>query len=598
MKKLHLYISFLALFSSLLLGAQEIKFSGTVSKTKVSVGERFQLSYSINTNASTFNGPDLSAFDVYTGPNQTFTTNYVNGQLTQSLTYYYHLSARKPGKISIGAARINVGGRTLQSNTLELEVSNASQPANQGQHKQGNTTGAASNGQGNNLFIRAHISKSTAFLGEPVTVIYKVYNRYPMVNFSDVKIPSFNGFYTEEIALDKNGKGVSETVGGIQYTTLEIKRTLLIPQKTGKLEIPTLDASFIVRERVAPQSIFDQILGGSYRDTEVKVKSIPLSIEVLPLPLAGKPTDFTGGVGQFSFDVSSSTTKLKAGDAFNLNLKIQGKGNIKLIDPPKINVPSEIELYDPQIKDAAQVSSGGMSGSKSFDYLMIPQAGGTYEIGPFQFTYFDPQKKSYQTISSAAIRLEVEKSAGEQPASNRSGSATGTKVIASDIRYNKTLVKAYTPLNEQGFLFSMGYFVWALLPLLAFIGLLLYKRYQQNRFANRSLYKTRDAGHLARKRLQRAHELKSSGNNDAFYEEIFKALYGYLGDKFQIAVANLSRDVIRQKLTEHQTDTELQNKLFKVLDTCEMARYAPSAVQGMHEVYHDTTEVITGLEKR
>jgi hypothetical protein len=594
MKATKLIINMLVLLANFSLMAQEVKFSGAASKNKVAPGEQFKLTYSINTNTSSFSGPDLSAFDVYSGPNQTFAFNDVNGRITQTLSFYYILAARKPGKITIGPATVRVGNGRLESNPVEIEVSASAR--NQGQTQQGKNQQSQGSGREDNLYIKAIVSKSTAYLGEPLTVTYKVYNRYPMVNFSDVKIPSFNGFFTEEIAMDKNGKSVTEVINGVQYTTVEIKKTLLIPQKSGKLEIPTLDATFIVRERTTPQSIFDQLLGGGYRDVEVKVKSKPLILDVLPLPPGGKPADFSGAVGQYTFDVSSGSDKLKSGDAFNLKMTIRGKGNLKLIENPVIQVPAEIELYDPQVKESVQVNSGGMSGSKTFEYLMIPRAGGTYTIGPFSFAYFDPQRKTYQVLSSPAIRLEVEKTAGDQRISGRSSSKSGTRVIASDIRFNKTSVKSFTPTDERGFLFSSGFYLISILPPLAVVGLLVYRRRKQHRLEKGAFYRTREAGQAAKKRLRQAQELEMAGKNDAFYEEIFRALYGYLGDKLQIPVSSISREVIAAKLKDKQTGQELQVKLFNVLDNCEMARYAPSAVAGMKEVYQQSLEVITGLE--
>lgn len=585
-------LAFLAL--NFYLPAQEIKFSGSASKSKVAVGEQFRLSYSVNTNASSFNGPDLSAFDVYAGPNQTFSFNDVNGRVTQTLSFYYVLSARKTGKFTIGPAKVRIGNGQLQSNTIEIEVTNS--PQRQAQGAQGRSQGGNVKSGGENLFIRAIVNKSSAWMGEPVTVTYKVYNRYPMVNFSDVKIPSFNGFFTEEISLDKNNKSTQEVIDGVQYTTVEIKKTLLIPQKSGKLEIPTLEATFVVRERVAPQSIFDQLLGGSYKDSEVKVKSKPLVLDVMPLPAAGKPADFNGAVGQYTFNVSSGATKLKSGDAFNLKMVVQGSGNLKLIENPKIEVPPEIELYDPQVKESIQVNPSSMSGSKTFDYLMIPQAGGTYTIGPFSFAYFDPQRKTYQVLSAPAIRLEVEKSAADQRYSDRSGVKSGTRVIASDIRFNKTGTVKFTPLHERGFMFSPAFGLLALLPPLSVIGLLIFRRRQQQRKENGAIYRIKEAGQAAKKRLRHAHELETAGKRDEFYEEIFRALYGYLGDKLMIPVASLSREVIAGRLDEKNADPQLKRKLFSLLDTCEMARYATSAGEGMKEIYDQTTDVITSLE--
>jgi len=573
---------------------QEIRFTASVSKSTVAVGEPFKLTYTINSNASSFSGPDLSAFDVYSGPNQSSEINMSGGNISQKINYFYTLAAKKTGKITISPAKIRVANGLIQSNPVEINVSKSAQAPNQ--------TGSASqntqtNQRAENLFIRAELSKSSCYLGEPVVVTYKVYNRYSMVNLSDVKYPSFNGFYSEEITLDKNGKNSQEVLNGLQYTVVELKKTLLIPQKSGKLEIPPLDVTFLVRERSTPQSIFDQLMGGGYRDVEVKGKSQVLNLEVLPLPSTGKPADFTGAVGQYSFKIEHGASQLKSGDAFNLKMNIQGKGNLKLVEKPSLQMPAEIEIYDPQEKENLQVNAGGMSGTKTFDYLLIPRAGGSFTLGPFSFTYFDPLRKSYQTITSAAIKLEVEKSAGDQTYIARSGAQSGTQVIASDIRFNKTQSSPLVPIADRGFLFSPLFYFFATLPPLFLLGLMVYRKRQKFKNENKGIFKVKEAGSLAKKRLHTAKEFEKSGKTEEFYAETLRALYGYLGDKLQIPVSELNRSNLIERLNAHSVSPELENQVVGILNTCEMARYSPGSVSAMSDVYDSAVLVITELEK-
>jgi hypothetical protein len=267
--------------------AQEVKFSATITKTKAAVGEQLRLTYSINANANSFNGPDLSAFNVYSGPNQSSSVQIINGSVSQAFSYYYIIAGKKEGDFTIPPATIQIGNGRIQSNSIDLKIVKGN-PATTQQQQGGQRPGNIQQQQqqpvtasGDNLFIRAIVNKSTAYLGEQFSVTYKIYSKYNQINFSDLKFPTFNGFYTEEIPMGKNDKLEVENYNGSTWYTAELKKTLLFPQKSGKLEIPTLDATCLVRERVQSQSIFDQFFGGGFKDSQVKVKSKSLTVEVL-----------------------------------------------------------------------------------------------------------------------------------------------------------------------------------------------------------------------------------------------------------------------------------------------------------------------------
>ena len=597
MKKVLFCISFIFIF---LIGkSQEIKFSANVSKRQVIVGERFQLQYSINSSASGFSAPDLSAFEIYSGPNQSTSVQIVNGNYSQALTYSFILAPKKEGKATIGPATIVVGNGKVKSNAVELEVLKGGATT---KHQGGNTAGNNASGNnvnaGDNLFIRAIVDKSKAYLGEQITVTYKIYSKYNQISFSELKFPTFNGYYSEEIKSIKNDKLIPENYNGSNYYTAELKKTLLFPQKSGKLEVPSLDATCLVREKVQAQSIFDQFFGGSYKDAEVKVRSKSLQLEILPHPASGKPADFNGAVGNFSIAAKTDKTTLKAGDAVNYKITLSGKGNLKLLENLPIQFPTEFEVYDPQVTDEISVTDAGMSGKRTFEYLMIPRAGGSYALGPFTFSYFDPIRKTYQTTTIPKIVLEVEKTNGEQVVVNRGGSQTSVKKLASDIRFIHTGDAELEPIQNNHFFGSAGFYSLLSLPPLALIVLLFMRMRSAERTNNLGAYKKKEAGSMAQKRLKKAKELLILNNKIAYYEEVYKALNGYLSDKLQMPVAELSKEAIKTKLDSHKVPEPLIAELLKIIDSCEFARYAPGGTSEMEDIYSETIHTLNKIDQQ
>ncbi|HOY49036.1 MAG TPA: BatD family protein [Flavobacteriales bacterium] len=588
----------------LFMQAQEVRFNGSASKTKVAVGEQFRLTYSINTSASGFNGPDLSAFDVYSGPNQNTSMQIINNAVSQTLSYYYILAPRKEGKFTFTPAQINVANGRVRSNEVSIEVvkGNPAQttnpnPANPRQNVNPGTNQPSTAGASDKLFIKAILNKSSAFLDEQVEVTYKIYSKYGQINFSDLKLPTFNGFYTEDIKSQNNDKLEVENYNGSQYYTAEIKKTLLFPQKSGKLEIPALDATCLVRERVNSQSFFDQFFGGGYRDVSVKVKSQPMSIQVFAHPGSARPADFNGAVGDFTVTAEIDKDKVRSGDPVNLKFTISGKGNLKLLEAPALTFPPEFEGYDPQIKDQIRVTEAGMSGSRTFEYLLIPRAGGEYVLGPFTYTYFSPTKKNYVTTTLPRMLIHVDKTVGDQTNVARSGSGTAPKQLATDIRFNKKNTHAFEPIDEHPFFLSGGFYALTALPPLSLLLLLFMRRRQADRSANSGLYRMKEAGSMAQKRLKKADELLKADKKDAFYEEVYRALYGYLSDKLQIPAAELARPKIMQELGKRQVPEFDCNELIRLLDACEFARFAPGASSGMQQVFTDSVSLLTRTEK-
>lgn len=601
MKKI-ISILFILLFTGNVIVAQ--KFVAQTSRTKVAAGETFQIQFSLNANGSNFKAPALSDFDVYSGPNQSTSMSFVNGTMSQSVTLSYIIAAKKEGKFTIGPASVSVNGATIQSNSLVIEVSKGNanaQNQSSGNQAPQNPSAPTTENVSDNLFVKTVVNKSKVFQGEQVEVIHKIYTRYQLRGFQDVKFPDYNGFWAQDVPANNQQIQVSnENIDGVTYQVAELKRTYLFPQRTGKLIIQPMNVECVVRKQSNKKArdIFEQFFGGGYEDVVYSVKSKPVTIDVSALPDANKPADFANAVGDFSFKAELNKDKIKANDAINLTITLTGKGNIKLVDPLKINFPEDFETYDPKVKDNVVTTVNGVSGSKTFDYLIIPRHEGDYKIEGINFTYFDPGKKQYITIPSPEFNIHVEKGDEKDVAANvmNPRSKEDVKVLGNDIRYIKTK-NSVLKTKENYFFGSVLFYVGLISPFLLFFAFIFIRR--KNIELNKDVVavRSRKATKMAKKRLSVAEQHLKVNNKELFYIEIFKALYGYISDKLNIPVADLNKDHISDTMQSKNVSAETIVKLITTLDNCEYARYAPSAVSGdLNTIYNDTVELITKIE--
>lgn len=601
MKKI-VYILLILLFTSNVTIAQ--KFVAQTSRTKVAAGETFQIQFSLNANGSNFKAPALTDFEVYSGPNQSTSMSYVNGTMSQSVTLSYVIAGKKEGKFTIGPASVTVNGATIQSNPIVIEVSKGNATAqNQGSGNQApqNPSAPTTENVSDNLFVKTVVNKTKVFQGEQVEVSHKVYTRYQLRGFQDIKFPDYNGFWAQDVPVNNQQIQVSnENIDGVNYQVAEIKRTYLFPQRTGKLVIQPMNVECVVRKQSnkRPRDIFEQFFGGGYEDVVFAVKSKPITIDVSAVPEVNKPADFANAVGDFSFKAELNKDKVKANDAINLTITLTGKGNIKLVDPLKINFPEDFETYDPKVKDNITTSATGVSGSKTFDYLIIPRHEGDYKIEGINFTYFNPEKKQYITIPSPEFNIHVEKGSEQDVAANvlNPRSKEDVKVLGNDIRYIKTKDIDLKPKGNY-FFGSALFYVGLISPFLAFLGFIFIRRKNIELNKDAVAVRSRKATKMAKKRLSVAEQHLKLNNKELFYIEIFKALYGYISDKLNMPVADLNKEHISETLQTKNVSAETILKLITTLDNCEYARYAPSAVSGdLNGIYSNTVELITKIE--
>jgi len=581
------------------------KLTAQASKNKVAVGESFQISFSLNTSGSNFKAPALNEFDVYSGPSQSTSMSFVNGAMSQSISLSYIIAAKKEGKINIGPASINMNGTIIQSNSMTIEAfkagsSNAQHQGNNN-HSNQNSGAAAAENISENIFVKTIISKTKAYLGEQITVTHKIYTLYQLRGFKDIKFPDYTGFWAQDIASNAQIQVVNENVNGVNYQVGELKHTYLFAQRSGKIEIEPMKIECVVRKQSNKKSndIFEQFFGGGFEDATFAVKSKAVTIEILPLPELNKPAGFSGAVGNYTFKTQLSKDNIKTNDAINLIVTLTGRGNIKLVEPSKMDFPEDFETYDPKIKENVVAGPNGVSGSKTFDYLIIPRHEGDYKINPLNFSYFDTEKKQYVILPSPEFNIHVIKGPEDNnPAASSLNfrSKEDIKVLGNDIRYIKTTDIQLQPKGDY-FFGSKLFYLGMVLPFFAFFGFLIVQRKNAELNKNAVAMKSRKATKMAKKRLILAEQYLKSNNKEKFYVEIFNALYGYVGDKLNILIADLNKEHISEKLIARSVDSETIQQLLTTLDNCEYARYSPSAVSSdINDIYNNAVQLITKIE--
>ena len=574
------------------------KLVAQVSKNKVAVGEVFQVSFTVNGSMSNFRVPAMGDFDVYSGPNQSTSMQITNGSMSQTVSYSYMIAARKEGKFTIGAASAVVNGSKMDSNPITIEVVKGSPQQQQqpNQNPYGNNNQAPKNVSGEDLFVRTYLNKKQCYLGEQLVVTQKVYCRGTLRGFQNFNPPEYNGFWSKDEERKGQIQLTQENLDGINYYVAEFSKTYVFPQRTGKLTIEPIEIDCIVRQQLRSQSLFDQFFGGGGQDVVVKIKGKPVTVEVMPLPEKGKPDNFTGAVGKFSFNAKINHNKVKANESINLKLTISGTGNINLASTPKINFPDGFELYDPKISESIN-TIGGVSGTKTYDYLVIPRKEGEYVLKDITFSYFDVEKKQYITLPSAEVKVTV-----DPPDANVAGSAQvynpkhEIQTEENDIRYIKTGDLRLHPVDEEFFSSWRHYGILGLITTL-FIGFVIARNNYLKSQSDVVSVKQRRALKIARKQLTLAEKFKNQNKQDEFYNEVLTALNRYVSFKLNIPVADLSKDTITENLIKKYVTGETIDKLIGTLNDCEYARYAPAAAEkDLGLVYNNTIGLITAIE--
>lgn len=585
---------------------QEVHFEATAPEV-VELGEQFRLSYSLNKKGSNLQVPTLEGFDLLMGPSVSQNSSFsnMNGKVTQSFSYIYTyvLEGVKEGTYQIPAATVEVEGKQYRSNPLTIQVVKGSGNTNGNRANQARKPDATAAVNEENLFVKVDVSRRSLYMGESLLATIKVYTRVDLVSFGQSKFPSFSGFLAEEIPTPQRVELNRETYDGKVYNVGVIRKLLLFPQHTGEITIEPFELECIVRQQLSgSRSFFDDFFG-NYRDVRARRVSRPVKIMVKELPAAGKPLGFSGTVGNITMRTSLSADTLNANEPLTYKVIFQGTGNLKLIEAPVINFPPDFDSYEPKVTKDIKTTDNGMSGTITYEYLVIPRYSGDYRIPAVHFSFFDPRTNGYKSLSGKVYDIHVRKGAEKGntatgPTSVQSFKKEDVRQLGQDIRYIKTgNLSLHTRGN--GFYGTPWYWLAFLVPLVLFIIGTILNRRRIRANADLARVKNKAANKMARKRMKVAAAAMKAHNAAAFYEEVLKALWGYVSYKLNIDKAELNRDNISDLLKRKNVEDVLIQEFISVLDTCEFARYAPGAEsdQEMDKVYSGGIDIITKLDK-
>lgn len=528
-------------------------------------------------------------------------TDYITS-LNNSNTKERKLINRNQLSNTITIRKIVAEGNQMISNSVKIKVLPQDQNHNSSRRNNDNSSSIqpSSNASVSNqdLFITATASKTNVYEQEAFVLTYKIYTRESNLQLNNAKLPDFKGFHSQEIEMTTNARWTPEHYKGRNYYTTVYRQFVLFPQQSGKLFIEPAQFQMTVNKPVQSADPFDAFFNGGNNVIEIKkpITTPKIAINVNPLP-AGKPTNFLGGVGEFNISSSINSKELKTNDAITIKLVISGTGNLKLISNPEIKFPDDFEVYDPKVDNQVRLTKEGLTGNKVIEYLAIPRHAGTYKIPGVSFSYFDIRSKSYKTLNTEDYVINVEKGAGnaDQVIANFTNKED-LKVLGEDIRYIKQNEVTFQPKGSF-FYGSMSYWLFYIIPALAFILFFIIYRKQAAENANVAKMRTKKANKVAIKRMKLAGKLLSENKKDAFYDEVLKALWGYISDKLNIPVSRLSKDNIEEKLRNHGVSEELIKEFLNALNDCEFARFAPGDEnQAMDKVYSSSIEVISKME--
>ena len=605
----YLGITLLALIlcSSKAVAADDIQFKADAPST-VAMGSQFEVTFTVNSaSISDFRAPSFDNFDVRFGPTRSTQsyTSIVNGNTSSvnNVTFTYIVMPVKEGTFTLGAASVSVKGKTYKSNNLKIKVLPEDKSASS-QSSRGRGGNRSSEVSDKDLFIRTVLSKSSVYEQEAVVLTEKLYvASVSLSGLRPTKVADHKGFHSQSLRVGNDIKWDLENYNGRNYRTGVLNEYVLFPQKSGKLSIDPVTYEAEVELPSDFDDPFDVFFNRSARSSSFRkaISSKPITIDVLPLP-SGKPANYTGGVGSFKLDTSVSANKVKANEAITIRLVISGTGNLKLVKTPVVEFPSDFEVYEPKVEDNLKLSTKGDTGNLVIEYLVIPRHEGNYKLDPITFSYFDASSKRYKTLSSGPIAITVEKSA-DGATSTTNGAVVSNftnkeqlKIQNEDIRFiklNDVKLKKQTTFMQG----SLGYRLFFIIAIILFIAFIAFNMSQTKLNSNVALVRNKKANKMARNRMKKAYKLSVADNRDEFYDEVLRALWGYISDKLTIPVSKLTKDNVDQELLSHNVNDELRKDFIDLLNDCEFAKFAPgNSDLAMDKILARSTELIGNLE--
>lgn len=571
--------------------------------SKVSTGENFRISYTINTqNVDDFkaNIPSGAGLEVIAGPYTSYQSSYqmINGHTSNSstVTLTYTLFAEKAGRYNIPSAYAKVGGKTLRSKPIAISVTGAARHNGSGAPNMHNDDVAEMRSESGNitsedLFVKVSANKKRVYEQEPILLTYKVYTLVNLTSL-DGKMPDLNGFHTQEIQLPQQKSFHIEKLNGRNYRCVTWSQYVMYPQMTGKLSIPSITFKGTVVRQNRNVDPFEEFFNGGSGYTEIKRNIVAPGVDIQVDKLPSKPTGFSGGVGHFTISAQLDKSEVNEGDPLNLRVVIGGTGNLKLIKQPIVDFPKDFDKYDPKVTDKTQLTANGISGNMIYDILAVPRNKGEYTIPSISFTYYDTSSNAYKTVKTQPLKVEVRKGDGKKTSVDDYSAEKD-----SDIRPLKS-VMSNPAITTESFFGSMSYWLSLSFTTLLFVILMIVRTKWVEANADVVGMKGRRANKIATKRLKKARKLMESNKNNEFYDEVLRTLWGYVGDKLNMQVEQLSRDNVSDKLQMRGIDTDIIDKFQVALDECEYERYAPGDASGnMMKTYDSAMVAITEIEK-
>ena len=594
-------------------GAEKVTFEANSPLTGA-VGEAFRVEFSLNASPDdgSFKAPSFEGFDVIAGPAESRgqSVQIVGGTMTKSINYTitYVLLPQSAGNVTIGAAEIAVDGTTYRTQPLPIEIVNEGDASQSQQRPSGGDSDSEADARNvqqqirkDDILLRAVVSQTSVYKNEPVHVAFKLYTRVPYVNIVPEAAPSFNGFWSQDLTDTKTARVSRETYNGKVYETRVLFEYLLYPQQVGTLTIDPVDITVVAQVVVQSRRNLDPFFGSGHEVYNVprKVQSQRTSIEVRPLP-EGAPSSFSGAVGSFRMETDLPTDRFAANSGATCTVKISGTGNLTFVQAPKLALPASFEQYNVKTTESINASASGISGYRQFEYPFIARAEGTYEIAPIEFTYFDLKRRQYVTLESRPMTFEITpdtKGGGGDAVvmQGRGMSKEEVKMLGEDIRFIR-LGASQLREARMPFLFSGGYWIalCAILLLFAAAYVALRKRIRESQ--NVALMRGRRANKVAVQRFRAARSYMEAQDRHAFYEEMLRALWGYMSDKFNIPVANLTKENVREELAKRGVSAEETHRFTAIISQCDEAQYSPAASAQMSDIYSEGVDLISRIE--
>lgn len=594
MKKAYILLHFV-MVCVLTVNAQVISVS---APSKVSAGENFRLSFTINTDdVDDFRAGSIpSGLEVIAGPYTSQQSSYqiVNGHTSRSssITFTYTLYADKPGTYTVSGAKARVGGKTIASHHVIIKVGAGSRHGNGApQMHEDAEPRMSSSGKisANDLFVKVSASKRRVCEQEPVLLTYKVYTLVDLTSL-DGKMPDLKGFHTQEVPLPQQKSFHLEKVNGKNYRCVTWSQYVMFPQMTGKLSIPSITFKGIVVQRNNSVDPFEAFFNGGSGYVEVKRNIVAPGIDIQVDPLPKRPVDFSGGVGHFTISAQLNHKTVKEGEPLTLRVVVGGIGNLKLIKQPVVDFPKDFDRYDPKVSDKTKLTANGIEGNMIYDYLVVPRNRGDYTIPAVSLTYYDTSTNSYKTIKTQPLQVKIEKGDGNKTTvDDFSDQPKDIKPIKTS---DEDVVGVYTSFVGSG-----SYWLWLVLPFVVFVAVLVVFRKRALDSANIVASKQKRATKVATKRLKTAYRLMKAGRSGEFYDEVLRALWGYVGDRMNMPVESLSRENVVEAFEARNVQKETTEKFVHALNECEFERYSPGDPAGnMNKTYESAMIAIMDIE--